>query len=254
MSKSGQPSPAPQTGSRQVAVVTAVVVAVLIAAAVIVGIVYTKNKNAEAHGTVLKAYHASATYPTKLDRANATVLVGQPSAKVTVDAYEDFLCPVCGEFEARWFPAIDKQLAAGKIKVRYHLLNLLDEGSTPKGYSTQSANTALAVAQVAPEKFLDYHLSLFKQQPSEGGPGWTQKQLSELAGSLGVKGPAFDRVVKTGAYDKQIAANLAAAVKNKKLWQTSAQGTGFGTPTVVVNGKVVDVRQPNWLDKAVKTS
>lgn len=246
--------PVPQTGSRQVALVTAVVVAVLIAAAVIVGVVVSNNKQDQAHGTVLKAYHASATYPTILDHKNATVTVGKPSAKVTVDAYEDFLCPACGEFEARDFPAIDKQLSAGTIKVRYHLLNLLDEASVPKGYSTQAANTALAVAQAAPEKFLDFHLSLYKQQPEEGGPGWTQKQLSALAARLGVKGTQFDQAVRSGTFDKQIAANLAAAEKNKSLWQTSEQGKGFGTPTITVNGKVVDVQRPDWLDKAVKPS
>ena len=41
-----------------------------------------------------------------------------------------------------------------------------------------SANTALAVASVAPGTFMDFHYSLYQKQPQENGPGWTQAQLA----------------------------------------------------------------------------
>jgi protein-disulfide isomerase len=222
-----------------------IIVVVVIAAAVFGGIFYQKQQAAAAAAAIIPAVTVAGAdqYPAVLDPATATVLVGTPSAPITIDAYEDFLCPVCGEFETANSAAIDQQLQAGTIKVRYHMLNLLDGRSTPSGYSTMAANTALAVATAAPNKFLDYHASLFGKQPEENGPGWTQDQLSNLAGRLGVSGPAFDAVVDGNTYGAKIQANLTAAETDPALRQ---QG-GFGTPTIVANGTLIDWQDPNWL-------
>jgi protein-disulfide isomerase len=107
---------------------------------------------------------------------------------------------------------------------------------------------------VAPNKFMDFHYSLYQKQPAEGGPGWTQGQLTSLANRLGVSGPAFDALVNNKTYDNQIQQNLTAAENDQSLWQSSAQGQGFGTPTIVANGKVVTVTQPGWLDTLVKAA
>jgi protein-disulfide isomerase len=228
-----------------------IVVVVILAIAVIGGVVYQKQRAAQASVQSIPALHTAATYPTTLDRADATVLVGNSTAKVTVDAYEDFLCPICGQFEQADFPDIQKQLSAGTVKVRYHMLNLLDDRSNPAGYSSMAANTALAVATVAPQQFMNFHYSLYQKQPSEGGPGWTQAQLDSLANRLGVSGTQFDNLVNGKTYDAQIAKNLQTAENDQALWQQSQQGSGFGTPTVVVNGKTVNWSQPGWLDSAV---
>jgi protein-disulfide isomerase len=234
-------------------IISVVAVAVL-AVAVIGGVLYQKHRSAVAAQSVIPVVHAAATYPTTVDRAGATVLVGKDTAKVTIDAYEDFLCPICGQFEQTNFPGIEKQLAAGTVKIRYHMLNLLDDHSNPPGYSMSSANTALAVATVAPEKFVDFHYSLYQKQPQENGPGWTQDQLSNLANRLGVSGKQFDGLVAGHAYTAQIQKNLQTAENDQSLWQTSQSGSGFGTPTVVIDGKLVDWTQPGWLDKAVSAA
>ncbi len=223
-----------------------VIVVVVIAAAIFGGIYYQRQQTTAAATATIPALTVDGAdqYPAVLDPATATVLVGKPTAPITIDAYEDFLCPVCGQFEATNSSPIDKQLQAGTIKVRYHMINLLDERSTPSGYSTMAANTALAVAAAAPARFADYHASLFAKQPEENGPGWTQAQLSNLAGRLNVSGPAFDGVVNGNTYGAKIAANLTAAEANPALQQ---QG-GFGTPTVVANGTLVNWQDPNWLN------
>ncbi|PPK63793.1 hypothetical protein V5P93_005665 [Actinokineospora auranticolor] len=63
-------------------------------------------------------------------------------------------------------------------------------------------------------------------------------------------GPESDRLVETGAFAQQITRNLTAAENDPALRRTDQQGSRFGTPTVVVNGKVVDWQQPGWLDSA----
>jgi protein-disulfide isomerase len=182
-----------------------------------------------------------AAYPVTFEAAGGTVLSGQPSAPTTVDAYADCLCPYCGEFEKQNADAIESQLEAGRIKVRYHILNLLDSHSQPQGYSTLAADAALLVAQSTPKAFPAFHASLFATQPEEGDAGYTAAQLVGLAQRLGVTDPAFAGKVSAQPYAKQIGANLTAAENNPALQQSSGGQTGFGTPTVLVNGKLA-----NW--------
>lgn len=240
-------------------IIIAAVVVVVIAGAVVFGVLYQQHKSNEAAQTVIPALTVagSSKYPTSVDKVNATVLVGQPTAKVTIDAYEDFLCPICGHFEATNFKSIEQQLEAGTIKVRYHMINLLDSSSNPPGYSLMSANAALAVATVAPGKFMDYHYSLYQKQPEENGTGWTQAQLTSLANRLGVSGSQFDSLVNGKTYENQIQTNLTNAGNNQALFQTNTDGTkGFGTPTVVANGGAPINWQANtnWLTDLVNAA
>ncbi|HEX3649656.1 MAG TPA: thioredoxin domain-containing protein [Pseudonocardiaceae bacterium] len=239
-------------------VIGAVVVVVVIAAAVIGGVLYQQHKRTATAETVIpaKTVAGSADYPVTIDKADATVLAGKPGAKVTIDAYEDFECPVCRDFESANFTNVEKQLDAGTVKVRYHMINLLDNSSVPAGYSSMSANTALAVATVAPDKFVDFHYSLYQTQPEENGPGWTQAQLTSLANRLGVRGAEFDQLIANRTYYHQIQTNLDDASKDKALFQQAGGGQPtFGTPTVVVDGKVVNWQaNTSWLSDAVKAA
>jgi protein-disulfide isomerase len=237
-------------------VIVAVVVVVVLGAAVIGGVLLQRYRSDQAVQTVVPALTVpgSDQYPVAFDNNSATVLVGKPTAKNTVDLYEDFLCPICGQFEAAHFTNIEKQLEAGTIKVRYHLLNLLDNNSNPPGYSMMAANTALAVATADPGKFIAFHYSLYQKQPEEGGAGWTQQQLTSLANRLGVSGPAFDAVVNNRTYDNQINTNLTRAETDRSLQQQTSGGSGFGTPTVLANGKTVNWQNPTWLDDLVKST
>jgi protein-disulfide isomerase len=237
-------------------IIAAVVVAVILGA-VIFGVLLQKNKADQAAQTVIPALTVpgSSSYPAAVDKASATVLVGKSDAKVTVDAYEDFLCPICGQFETANWTSMESQLAAGHIKVRYHMINLLDSRSIPAGYSMIAANTALAVATVAPAKFVDFHYSLYQKQPQEQGPGWTQAQLTNLANRLGVTGSAYDKLINDNTYNQQIQTNMTSANSNTALFATTSQGTGFGTPTVVINNKVINWQSDtSWLANAVKVA
>lgn len=238
-------------------IVIGVLVIVVIAAAVIVGVVLEHSRSTSSAQSVIPAQtvSGSTSYPTTVDRADATVLVGKPTAKVTIDAYEDFLCPICGEFESANFAGVEQQLQAGTIKIHYHLINLLDSRSAPPGYSMLAANTALAVATVAPSKFIDFHYSLYQKQPEEGGTGWTQAQLTSLANRLGVNGAQFDGLVNNKSYDNQIQTNLTSAENDQALWETNPDGSkGFGTPTIVANGAPLDWRVSTWLADLVNSA
>ncbi|HEY4019894.1 MAG TPA: thioredoxin domain-containing protein [Pseudonocardiaceae bacterium] len=238
-------------------IIIGVVVVVLVAAGVVGGVLYAQHQKNQTtlSAVAAKTVAGSSSYPQVLDKANATVLVGKPTAKVVIDAYEDFECPVCKSFEAANFTDIEKQLEAGTIQVRYHMINLLDANSNPPGYSSLAANTALAVATVAPEKFMDIHYSLYQTQPQEGKAGWTQAQLTDLANRLGVSGAAFDKLINDGTYKAQVNKNMLAAGNNQALFQTDSTGAkGFGTPTIVYNGAPVNYQTQGWLETIINNA
>jgi protein-disulfide isomerase len=193
--------------------------------------------------------------PVTIDRAGATVLAGKPGAKVQIDLYEDYLCPICGRFDAEFSSGIYTQLAAGTVQIRYHPLNLLDAESDPPGYSMLAANAALAVATATPGKFLAFQASLFGHQPPENGRGWTQGELKNLAIRLGAANGQFDSLVVGQTYDRQIQANLTSASKDPALQQDAGGSSAFGTPTLLAAGRQINwVADANWLNDLVSAA
>ncbi|WP_250000912.1 thioredoxin domain-containing protein [Actinoplanes sp. M2I2] len=148
------------------------------------------------------------------------------SGPVTVDIYEDFMCPICHEFEQQTGPAIAQMVTDKKVTVRYHPVSILDRASNGTEYSTRSAGAAAAAA--VDGKFVEYHKVLFDNQPEEGSSGLDNAKLIELGKSVGL-GDTFAQAVNDKTYDS---------------WATKATETfasrGYnGTPTIVVNGKQV---------------
>ncbi|MEV4312976.1 thioredoxin domain-containing protein [Actinocrispum sp. NPDC049592] len=235
-------------------VIITVVVLVVVAAAVIVGVVISnsqKNKTADA-AIPTKSVTLSSGVTAKRD--GATVLVGKDTAKTTVDVYEDFLCPVCGNFESTYAQQLEQKVNDGTIKINYHLVNLLNDRSDPVGYSTDSANAALCVADAAPDKFMAFHASLYGTQPEEGARGYDKNQLIKLAQDLGVNSPTLSSCVNGGSYNQAVSDAYQKARTDPALAQEVGGQTGFGTPTVLVNNKLADWQDPKWMDALVSQS
>jgi len=64
------------------------------------------------------------------------VLVGH--GPVRVDAFIDFLCPFCRQFELSSGSALASLVTDGLISLAYHPMNFLDQASTTN-YSTRAA-------------------------------------------------------------------------------------------------------------------
>lgn len=244
--RSTQPAPTRSVDRRRV--ITAVVVVLVIAAAVIGGVLWQRSRSAP---PPLTAQPVSSAYPVRLD--GPVVIAGADTAKVTVDVYEDFLCPACGAFEKRDSATIEQALAAGTLRVRYHVINLLDDSSNPPGYSLDAASAALCAADAG--AFPGYHASLFANQPREGGRGHTLDQLIQLGHDLGITDAGFDTCVRGGSHRGDVRAQLDAAMADASLRRPgSGGGQYFGTPTAVVAGKVVDLSHSTWLDDALRSA
>lgn len=189
------------------------------------------------------ASSSSASYTTQVKGA---VVTAGKAAPATVDIYEDFLCPICGRFESNDGADIRQAIADGKIQVRYHPVAILNRGTTPTGYSTRAANAAICAADAG--KFADYHDKLFAEQPSENSAGLTDQELAAKGTDIGLTG-SFASCVTGHKHNAAVDAATAAAAKDTSL---RAEGKGFGTPTVLVNGKRADWTDSDWLTAITK--
>jgi protein-disulfide isomerase len=186
----------------------------------------------------------AATYTTAVQ---GSVVVAGKQAANTVDVYEDFLCPICGRFEANFSGQLTQAINDGKVQVRYHPVAILNRATNPVGYSLRAANAGICAAEAG--IFPAYHEKLFAEQPSEGSAGLTDQELIDKANQVGA--PAtFANCVSSGKYSKAVTAETLRASKDTSL---RAEGSnGFGTPTVTVNGKRADLSDDNWLTSISK--
>lgn len=234
-----------QPGLRE-RVATSVVVGVVVAAVAIGAIGYLATRG-QRLGPVPVA-RVTATYP--VERDGGVVTAGHPDAPAVIDAYLDFLCPGCRQFEDAYAEQVTTHLQAGDLRVRYHLLPMLGQASDPPGYSLEAANAAACAADAG--VFPSYLASLFAGQPDEGGPGYTSGQLVELGRKLGATGPAFQRCVRDGRHDDDVRAAFTAA-RARPIMQVSQGGRTFfrGTPTITVGNRVIDYTHPTWLEEVI---
>lgn len=155
------------------------------------------------------------------------IVVG--SGPVDVEAYIDFQCPFCKQFELMAGATLDKLLDDRIISFIRHPMDFLDSVSTT-GYSTRAAAASAAASDAG--MFHEYARTLFEYQPPEGGPGLTDGQLVELGQEIGITDPDFAETVRKGTY-----LPWPAFVTER----ATARGVA-GTPSVFVRGIPVAAR------------
>ena len=219
-------------------VVIGVVVVVVLALVVIGGVVWTSRSSTD---DALKPPVDVAGISAPIVREGGVVVVGKDTAKATIDLYEDFLCPACGQFKKIYGAEMKQEIEKGTLRVRYHALPFLIRMSNPEGYSRDSANAALCAADQG--KFWELHEALFTAQPKEGKAGYTKDELVKLGVDLGLASDKFKPCVDGGVYEKDAQAELDA-VRGQPFFK--------GTPSVAHNGAGVDVGDENWIKNLVK--
>lgn len=209
--------------------VTAIVVVVVVAAGLIGYILYQQSKPKPA-----------AAAP-KAATSTAGIPYGKASAPVTLDLYEDFQCPNCRDFEQTVGPTITKLVDAGKAKVVFHPIAILDRSSSGTKYSTRSSAASGCASDAGVfQKYVDI---LFANQPAEGSSGLTNTKLVDLGKQVGATSASFAGCVTSQKY-----AGWTGNVTDK----SSKRGVQ-STPTAFVNGTELDraAYTPNGLTAAV---
>lgn len=160
-----------------------------------------------------------------------------------LDIYLDFMCPICNQFEQINAADIDALREEGTVSVYYHPISILDRASNGTEYSTRAASAAGVVADQSPENYLAFTAALFANQPAEGTSGLDDATIASIAVSAGVPQEIAD-ALKNGEFEKWVTAATQRA---------SADGMQ-GTPTVMVNGVVLDQNDvPFFQEGALKS-
>lgn len=162
--------------------------------------------------------------PANSNAAGDGIVTG--SGPVSVEIYQDYLCPFCKQFHDSAESQLNQMADQNKIKLTIHPIAILDNRSTNQ-YSSRAAAAAGCASDGG--KFLPYNDALYGNQPAEGTAGPTNDQLISTGRSIGL-GDSFATCVSDGRYETWPTHTTDAA---------SARGVS-GTPTIYVNGTKVD--------------
>ncbi|MGA8247809.1 MAG: thioredoxin domain-containing protein [Nocardioides sp.] len=215
---------------RNLSVIAVVVVAVL----VVVGVALYVQSNRDTTGKAAKDIPANLT-------GTYSVTIGQASAPTTVKLYEDLQCPICKQFEAATGQQVRAAIAAGKVKVEYHMVAFLDRSSTTQ-YSSRALNAAMAVLDTAgPDAFLKFHTLAYANQPAEGTAGVPDSTLIQWAVQAGADRSKVTPLINGNVYHQWVV---------NATDQMSQDGVN-GTPTVYINGKEQNPDNPSAAAQAL---
>ncbi|MQY24196.1 Serine/threonine-protein kinase PknE [Nocardia sp. RB20] len=177
--------------------------------------------------------------------SDGAIVLGKTNPTKTIDVYEDPLCPQCGSLEHYYGQQIAKEIDAGKLAVRYRLVNFLDPKSGTKDYSTRAiaAGDCVASAGDGP-MFSKFHLALFTtKQPAEEGGSLSNEQLAAIAKDAGASQDvqqcitSGDRLDEARDHATSATSALTSAIKQVQ------------TPTVLDGDKNVDTGDSTWVTK-----
>lgn len=179
------------------------------------------------------------TAPTGSNEAGTGIVAG--SGPVTMDIYEDFLCPACKQFEQVSGATIDQLISEGKVRVVYHPVAYLNRFSTT-GYSTRSSAASGCAAEGG--RYREYARALFERQPPEGGAGLSDDELVDIAASTGIDRDGFSSCLREGTFKPW----------TEHVTEEASKANVTGTPTILVDGEQVADRSPAGLRAAVEAA
>ena len=153
-----------------------------------------------------------------------------------IRVYVDYLCPICGAFEAANAAQIEKLVSSGVATLEIHPIAILDRLSMGTQYSTRSANAMACVTNYSPDSAFKYSATLFQNQPKESTEGLTNEQLIDLADQVGaVKQDSIAKCINDVRFKSWVTAATDRAtsgpIPNSNIDRVA------GTPTVLVNGQ-----------------
>jgi protein-disulfide isomerase len=154
--------------------------------------------------------------------------MGSPDAPVTVQAWEDFMCPACRQWTTTVEPLLNEQyIKSGQVRLEFHQfpLSIHAPGAEMAAQASLCANDQNA--------FWPYHHRLFPAQ-DQGQAGFTIDALVRYADELGLDSRALMDCMSSQTYRDAVTASV-----------NDALSLGLNaTPSILVNG----VRMNNPFD------
>lgn len=165
-------------------------------------------------------------------------LLGVADAPVQVSEISSFDCPSCGNFYRTVTPGLISRVKSGDISFLY--IPIFGTGGVPNGEGATRA--ALCAGEQG--SFWEYHSGLFEWQYSFANQAYTSNRLASGVTALGLDKDAWDACMGSSRPDDII---VAANSMVSRI-------AGFrGTPTVLVNGQIVNSTLPE-IEAAIATA
>ena len=148
---------------------------------------------------------------------------GSATAQVVVEEYADFQCPAC----RRFFDTTARQLEAeyvstGKVKFVFRHYAFLGQESRWAAEAAECANDQ--------GRFWNYYDKLFTEQGGENVGVFSKPNLQRFAAELDLDSISFNQCLSSGKFAAKVQADLT----------DGANRAVRGTPSVFVNGRLVD--------------
>lgn len=205
------------------------------------------------------ATSATAALPTGVTKDTYGVKVGSAWTAANADSiptlqlWEDFQCPACGDFEKSTGTALGALIDAGKVRVEYRPTIFIDGKVKQENLQAGNPNSSLLATMalgcaVDAGKAKEFHGEVFARQPAVEGEGYSLATLNEAAVAAGIKDAALTTFTSC-LTDKKYEAWV-----NNSYDLFSKEGVS-STPTGILNGKELtsDVLfDPVALSKAIE--
>lgn len=232
-------------------IISACVVAIVVIAFVVVKLVSSSGAVAQAKN-VTPSYGIAVT-------AQGAATTATKSGVPTIQIFEDPTCPHCVEFHSASKDAFARHIAAGDINVVYQPVAIGPIGPQYIDQGNWGVAAEFYVATHAPQQFGAFHDALMDH--SKGLFALISKVATEgkgdLPGKEQIKAYAQQAGVPADVADGMVRALGAPEWNNylKKVLQGFRSAGATGTPTVMVDGKIVEnygntnAAIATWLDQ-----
>lgn len=183
---------------------------------------------------------AAQVTPSNVSAAGNALVVGPTNeGKPTVTLYLDYQCPNCKHFEDQYGEALEQGAANGDWTLQFKTLTFMDK-NLQNTASNRAAVAAACSAVASPENYAAFNRAVYANQAAQevrGSVGYTDQLLRvTIPGQVGIAGEALTKY--QACYDGRATQDFVTAVEKSAY---AEQVTG--TPTLAVNGKVLDLRQ-----------
>ncbi len=187
--------------------------------------------------------------PDPVDRPQANFnSLGDPNAPVKIVEYSDYQCPFCAQF----WKNTEKQLVETYVKngtVYYTSRSMGNFISDNLNRSLNGTNRESEQASQAAycagdqNKYWDYHDMLYANQGKENSGAYNRSRLDAFAEKLSLDLNAFKSCMDTRKYADRVTQDGVDGLKDITT-NPAYDGSGVGTPSFLINGKLLTGAQP----------
>lgn len=186
-----------------------------------------------------KASASTVTPPNANDAKTAIVMnrVKAPADAPRVTVYLDYQCPNCKYFETDYGPMLQREADAGTWVLESKTLTFMDKNLGNTGSSR--AAYAAACSDLT-GKYSEYNAEIYNGQSAQevrGSEGYSNDLLrNQIPAKLGITGDALTQ------FQQCVDNNATKAFVDGVEKSAYTEGV-TGTPSIAVNGKLVDLRK-----------